>query len=192
MTWHSQTSVVILCSEKSVTDPLVGTVFIPHHLPWRVGQIPGWLRLFPNSLRTLVAHYLGILSWKPSLFLVWCSRGPLKNSHVPLPCSLWILHRLLTDILQTWWFKICKHVTPLIHTSAILPSSICNLSPYFPHMGRMDWSGTHMPQYTSPISCRIVVRCIVGHPTSFVSEHIGAVSTFCSWWHTFDISWAIP
>ena len=35
-------------------------------------------------------------------------------------------------------------------------------------MGCIYWSGNHVPQVTSPTSCRIVVRCIVGQITPFL------------------------
>ena len=91
--WHSLIVVFILCRKKSVNAPLSGTMFYPHHVPWRGGELPGWTRSCTNSLETLVSHYLGNLSWITSLLLVTCSRGTYPNSYVPFPSALWILHR---------------------------------------------------------------------------------------------------
>ena len=105
---------------------------------------------------------------------------------------MWVPHIWLTDIPKTWWFKSCQHMTPLSHPHAILTSYVCPLLYYFPHMGHMDWSITHMPRYPSPTSCRTVVFWIVGHTTPFVFEHMGVVYPCLSWWHTFYIYLVIP
>ena len=123
--WYSWTSVVILRSEKYVPDPITWTVFCSHDIHWRFGQLTGWPRLRLYAMGTLLAHYLGILSWITSLLLVRCRLNKFLNSHVLLPCALWVLYKWLTDILKTWWFQSCGHVTPLNFTQDIIPSCVC-------------------------------------------------------------------
>ena len=70
-------------------------------------------------------------------------------------------------------------VTSNLSTFDTFKSSMCHTTVIYlylpsclPNMGRMGWSGTHMPQYSLPNSCITVVRCAVGHTTPFVFEHI--------------------
>ena len=168
------------------------TLFWHHFVLWKGGQPQGWPRSSPNSLGNLVTQYLDILSWITSLYLACYMQGPLPNSRATLPCSLWVLHKFLTYILQTWWFKICWCVTHWSHLRAILLSYAYCLSSCLPGMVCMGLSEVHMTQGTSPTSFITIAWCVAIHITPFLFKHIKLVSPCCLWWHTFDIYWVIP
>ena len=152
----------------------------------------GWLQSYPTILVIIVTHYLDILPWIYSMFLVCCNRCQFPNNHLFSPCSLRVPHRYLTGILKTWWLQICSHVTPLGCPRVILPESVCRLSFFLPHIGRMGWFENHIPQDPSPDSCRTVMRFIVSHITPFLFEPIVVVFHFFSWWNYFGITWVMP
>ena len=72
-----------------------------HHVPWRGGKRPGWSWSCLNAMVTLVTNFLVILSCITSLPFALCSQGPFSNSFAHFHCTLWVLHKYLTDILKT-------------------------------------------------------------------------------------------